>query len=400
MNDKKKLRVIGITVSLMLFAVCAFGQQGYVSKGPYKFYYEDVIRQKVVEALTANVVYWQEPFAAASTVLGFGKEGPGTTSLGPLDEGFIPVHVLKPDRPGLAGGWWCSDDGSKKSIANQGINLYVDGDLSQPSLDLYGSTLAHETCHLIYGNHTRLYERDWFWTDGNRGSMTYGYVWDTYLTEALAHFTGSCYYSRGPQYSKSEIEDRVKGKARSWADTGYRYEADWSERVNWELMAIGWFLYDYGEGKGGNVKRLVNHLAENHNGDRVFDKAYMSAYSKYPGHEQTSATDEKYLYHYYWEYWNGPANRSAFGSRQASWDVAGGAIGDLRAASIVGRSSKYTLGNAAGLFRDMGVHVAFQRGASDVEKPRTTGGRPFKYEPIDYAKINIGRFSGSVLSVN
>lgn len=183
----------------------------------------------------------------------------------------------------------------------------------------WGSTVAHETAHIMFFNYTK--------ADGwNSGLSSY----TTFLTEALSWFAGDCVYGwadhqTSGSYSASYIKAQVKhystlyGKTFSWYDTGHVYANPSSSSSDlqlaiWNLRAIGSFLTDDNRtSAGSNLKTLLSTLRSSESqlsgygttskqAISAFEEAFKTAYGKYANSDwkltgsTTASGDTSYLY--------------------------------------------------------------------------------------------------------
>jgi hypothetical protein len=182
----------------------------------------------------------------------------------------------------------------------------------------WGSTVAHETAHIMFFNYTKA-DR---W---NSALLNYS----TFLTEALSWYAGDCVYGwadhkTSTPYSAAYIRSQVKhysalyGKEFSWYDTGKAY-ADVSsdgdlQLAIWNLRAIGSFLTDDKRTEtSSNLKTLLTTLRNSETqlcGSAVtskeaisaFEEAFKTAYGKYANSNwkltgrATATSDVSYLY--------------------------------------------------------------------------------------------------------
>lgn len=117
-----------------------------------------------------------------------------------------------------------------------------------------GSTIAHETSHILFGHHVK----GSLWANKTK-DMWYYY---SFLTESLAYYTGSVAYAYGPKYSAATIKSYLKARAGqthqiiSWWGTGKiynnrnSYSSTLFNQAWWQFHAQGWFLT--GNNKLGN----------------------------------------------------------------------------------------------------------------------------------------------------
>lgn len=190
------------------------------------------------------------------------------------------------------------------------------------SYNKWGSVVAHETAHVLFG----LFANGAGWSR----SLTYE---RSFLTEALSFWAGDyVYYSK--KYSTSSAYRVIRnslmyyaskrGKDMSWYGAAYYYmngSGDTFNHAYWQLHAIGWFL------TGGrltssspDVKKLLRTMNgySNHSNRMnwstrystarfYFEKSFKVAYGKYAnagwnftGESEGAFNDKAYLYGIFW----------------------------------------------------------------------------------------------------
>ena len=273
-GSMKKTAALVLCVMLVVSSVgsAVASSSSYMSTTYYKIYYGSY--SSVATAL-ANSVYLNAAYTAASGVIGYSTSNkiniyfyssPSSSTLGYTYAGQETIY----------------------------INLYKGSSTSSSVLAAYGSTIAHETGHVLFFDYTKL-----------QNSYTYNVTW---LTEALSYYIGDVAYAYGSKYSKSTISSYLNyysssGKTKqSWYTTGKNYYNGSVGGMEWyQLHAIGYFLENYGSGST-SVKNLLTYL---HNGTD-FETAFSKAYGLSTGDTSTTTSSStNTLYSKYYYYWYG-----------------------------------------------------------------------------------------------
>lgn len=162
------------------------------------------------------------------------------------------------------------------------LNLYGGQSTSARYLGDYGSTVAHETTHILYYHKTGLAER----YDLDSQAMQS----DIWVAEGMAFYVGDVAYPQGPRESKASLGAQLarysgNGSRRvSWYDSGLRYENGSASGLDYaQLDALGLFLATYGDGRGYAL--LTDYLSRS--GDH--EAALRYAFGKPSGQYGTAA---------------------------------------------------------------------------------------------------------------
>ncbi len=255
----------------------ASSDSAVLTSGRYELHYGSY--SGVANALTT---YLDSAFSAAKGVLGYDNGGYGQ----------IDVYFY-------------SDPGSSTSgytyIGDNAIYLNVRGgsDTSSTWLSEYGSTVAHETSHVLFEHKTGM---------GNLYSPSQvGFYAVTWLTEAIAYYTGDVVYSYGSRYSKNTLGYNLMlasadgANRTSWWGTGYRYQSGWADSLDLiQLESIGKYLT--AQGGSDSLARLTSYMGAS----KDFEGSFMSTYGMYTGQFSTdSGAKVNTLYSKYLNYYLG-----------------------------------------------------------------------------------------------
>jgi hypothetical protein len=235
----------------------------------------------------------------------------GTDYRYPSQQGKLNIRLYQSDDSSY--GYMSPSRDSSGTYVNLNTNY-----LKEQPYAAWGSTVAHETAHIMFFNYTKA---------DRWNSSLYNHM--TFLTEALSWFAGDCVYGWADHktpgaFSESYIKAQVKhysalyGKEFSWYDTGKVYANSSSDRdlqlAIWNLRAIGTFLTDDNRtATSSNLKTLLTTLRSSENqlsGSGVtskqaisaFEEAFKTAYGKYANSDwkltgkETATGDISYLY--------------------------------------------------------------------------------------------------------
>ncbi|MFC1835726.1 hypothetical protein ACFL2Q_13485 [Thermodesulfobacteriota bacterium] len=289
--------VLAAAMGAIIFAECAEAARWQVVHSAYfKFFYCNTAGRRIALTMANRGRLAIEPYRAAKQVLGTsGLNATFWRRYGKIRVLIVPQTQY--DRGGYRGSY--SWSGTTGGLYNETIKIWAGTRVNERTVRNYATCLAHETSHLMFMNSTKLYQNDWFWN-----SSSSGFYWVNYLTEALAYYTGGCYYRFGPRYSKSTIRSRIRGYNVPWATTGYRYvRGGFTSQDWWQFHAIGWFLTHH----SGGLKRVHNFIRDlrtYRKSSYVFDYAYSRSYGKIAYHWSNDRYDSRYLYYRYYWYWN------------------------------------------------------------------------------------------------
>jgi hypothetical protein len=235
--------------------------------------------QGVADAMTP---YLNAAFTTPRDVLGYDNGG----------NGKIDVYFYSDPKSSTAGYTY----GGQNAIY---INLLYGDSTKDSYLRSYGSTVAHETGHVLFFHETNLQNR-YAWN--TVGASAY-----TWITEALSYYIGDVAYPNGAQYSKGQLGAMVNSYSRngaqrvSWYNTGLDYKQGSPSGLELvQLESIGKYLADLGG--WGAIQATLRNLAA---GDD-FDQAFSKAFGKETGMFSTaSGADVNTLYSGYINYYLG-----------------------------------------------------------------------------------------------
>lgn len=233
----------------------------------------------VAEAL---VPYLDAAFTTPQALLGYGNQG----------HGKIEINFYS-DRDDEVLGYMNPGENALY------LNIYGGQSTSARYLRDYGSTVAHETTHVLYYNQTGLAQRYDLYSQAM--------LCDIWISEAMAFYVGDVAYPQGPQENKSSLGaqlDRYSGhgaRRTSWYESGLRYDEGSASSLDYvQLDAAGLFLATYGDGQG--FARLSDYLSRS--GDH--EAALQYAFGKPSGQYGTAVGAEvNTLYSDYHRYYFG-----------------------------------------------------------------------------------------------
>jgi len=249
---------------------------GVLSTTYYDIYYGQW--ESVAQGLSA---YLDAAFTTARDVLGYDNSGYGK----------ITITFYSDPSSSTSGYMYWGENGIY-------LNLLYGSSITDSYLQSYGSTVAHETAHVLFFHETNLDERYAYTTVG--GSCT------TWVTEALSYYVSDVVYPYGDQYSASTLGSLLyyyswNGQWRSsWYASGRDYKYGTADSLDLvQLESIGQFLADYGGGWDA-IHQTLDELASS--GD--FDTAFRLAYGLETGQFTTSSGAfvntlySQYIYYY------------------------------------------------------------------------------------------------------
>lgn len=147
------------------------------------------------------------------------------------------------------------------------INLTHGSSTNASYLSDYGSTIAHETAHVLFFHKTKVNMTS---ADGP------SYTW---LTEALSYYVGDVVYPQGDRLSKSTLGSYLSNyssngaKKASWWTSGSNYQnGSYSALDLVQLECIGLYLAETGGWAG--IQNVLNYLSQGNSVDSAFQKAF------------------------------------------------------------------------------------------------------------------------------
>lgn len=235
--------------------------------------------QGVADALSP---YLNAAFTTSRDVLGYDNGG----------NGKIDVYFYSDPKSGTAGYTYAGENAIH-------INLLYGDSTKDSYLRSYGSTIAHETGHVLFFHETKL-ENRYAW--GTTGSAAY-----TWITESLSYYIGDVVYPYGSQYSKAQLGSLVNSYSRggtlrnTWINSGANYMFNFPSSLDLvQLKSIGLYLAE--SGGWGAIQAALSNLAAGND----FDTAFRKAFGKDTGMlSVASGADVNTLYSGYINYYLG-----------------------------------------------------------------------------------------------
>jgi len=265
---RKRSSWVGIVVSLALVVVMTVGtisaRGASYTYGYYNIYYNNSDQLSWAKSLAS---YLNEAWRAAYSVI-------GNKSL----KGQINLY------------FYSSNDGRYGYMYGGTQNMYLNRYYFS-NYAKWGSTVAHETSHILFYNY--LGATTW------NSSSTMNY-YRTFLTEALARYTGDVAYYYGAngsgRYSSAYVTSQLKywsskissTYVMSWYGSGYYYKNGSGNYLNtaiWMHDAIGYFL------TGGATSSTSSKVA-----NLMY---YLSSYGSYLRSTTLSTAQTYFEYSFY-----------------------------------------------------------------------------------------------------
>jgi hypothetical protein len=226
--------------------------------------------------------YLDAAFTTSRDVLGYDNAGYGK----------IDVYFYSDPKSGTAGYTYAGENTIH-------INLLYGDSTKDSYLRGYGSTIAHETGHVLFFHETKVQNR-YAW--GTNGAAAY-----TWITEALSYYIGDVVYPHGSQYSKAQLGSMVNTYSRNgsqrntWLNSGGNYMQGVSSSLDLvQLKTIGQYLES--AGGWGAIQAALSNLAAGND----YDTAFRKAFGKDTGMSSTaSGADVNTLYSGYINYYLG-----------------------------------------------------------------------------------------------
>ncbi|MBI4798774.1 MAG: hypothetical protein HY794_08590 [Desulfarculus sp.] len=276
---KRRFRFLAVLLSiLMVLAVkAALAADPVKTTDYFNIHYGSW--QGVAEAITP---YLNAAFTTPRDVLGYDNGGYGK----------IEVYFYSDSKSGTAGYTYPGENAIH-------INLIYGDSTKDSYLRDYGSTVAHETGHVLFFHETKLQNR-YGW--GSSGAAAY-----TWISESLSYYIGDVVYPHGPQYSKAQLGSMVNSyssngsKRSSWLTSGNNYMQGSASSLDLvQLKTIGKYLAD--SGGWGAIQSTLRNLAAGND----YDTAFRKAFGKETGMTSTaSGADVNTLYSGYINYYLG-----------------------------------------------------------------------------------------------
>lgn len=211
----------------------------------YNIYYDQW--QGVADALSG---YLDSAFTSARDVLGYDN-----SSYGKID-----IYFYSDSKSSTLG---YTPYGSNSCY----ININHGTSTSSSYLSDYGSTIAHETAHVLFFHKTKVNMTS---SDGP------AYTW---LTEALSYYVGDVVYPQGDKLSKSTLGSYLSNyssngsKKVSWWTSGANYQNGSPSTLDLvQLECIGLYLAD--NGGWSSIQNALTYLSQGNSMDSAFQKAF------------------------------------------------------------------------------------------------------------------------------
>lgn len=235
--------------------------------------------QGVADAMTP---YLNAAYTSSRDVLGYTNPGYGK----------IDVYFYSDPKSATAGYTYPGENAIH-------INLLYGNATNDSYLRSYGSTMAHETGHVLFFHETKEQNR-YAW--GSTGAAAY-----TWITESLSYYIGDVVYPYGSQYSKNQLGSMFNTYSRNgtlrntWLNSGGNYMLNAASSLDLvQIKTIGEYLAD--TGGWGAIQAMLSNLAAGND----FDTAFHKAFGKDTGMFSTaSGADVNTLYSGYINYYLG-----------------------------------------------------------------------------------------------
>ncbi|MFC1836983.1 hypothetical protein ACFL2Q_20055 [Thermodesulfobacteriota bacterium] len=294
------LAIIAFIGGVALADSCEAARWRFLNSALYKFYYNTTMGKRIAITMRKHHRFSVEPYVAARKVLGGNAPSAGFWRANGRIKVFIYPNSTynNTSGPGQYSYQYSKDWKGNINLTGQRIDLHGGRVVNEATLRGYGQVLAHETSHFIFTNVAKLYKNEAYWDNSDF------YIWDSYVTESLAYYTGAVYYKYGTQYSESTIRAAILGVKISWQESGRRYlYGGWTNEDWWQFHALGWFLTNQAGGLAV-IDTLVKTLYAYRYKSDPFQYAYLAAYGKQAAHDSTDTANSAYLYYDYYWYWN------------------------------------------------------------------------------------------------